>query len=220
MAIIQLKTGFEIERRNAQAGPEKESPDMAFDFTFAMRRLCDDICHSHPEFLHIDMERVAVVFAQARRHVLYGLQAKLTPMRFANGSLYEIREGQEWTVQRLFMDEREMLYILTFYLPRFQNQTFEEKLVTVFHELYHISATFDGDIRRLPGHFHVHSHSQEEYDAQMGVYAREYLAMNPDPTLYHFLRSDFRTLVRKYDGVVGLQVPIPKLIPVERRSAG
>ena len=193
---------------------------MAFDFSLAMRRLCEDICDSHPEFQHIDMDKVAVVFAQARRHVLHGLQAKLTPMRFENGSLYEHRDGQDWTVQRLFMDEREMMYILTFYLPRFQNQSFEEKLVTIFHELYHISATFDGDIRRLPGHFHVHSHSQDEYDAQMDVYAKEYLAAGPDPALYVFLKSDFRKLVRKFGGVVGLQVPIPKLIPVERRSAG
>ena len=31
----------------------------------------------------------------------------------------------------------------------FLDQTFEEKLVTVFHELYHISPAFDGDLRRL-----------------------------------------------------------------------
>ena len=37
---------------------------------------------------------------------------------------------------------------------------FEEKLTTVFHELYHISPMFDGDIRRLEGRYHVHSHSQ------------------------------------------------------------
>ena len=123
-----------------------------------------------------------------------------------------------WTVQRLFMEQREMLYILTFYLPRFLNQPFREKLVTVFHELYHISAQFDGDIRRLPGHFHVHSHSQKEYDDQMAVYLDEYLSTKPGPVL-DFLKGNFQSLRDCHGGVVGLQVPIPKLIPCDERKS-
>ena len=191
-----------------------------FDFSVAMRRCCDDICERHPEFRHIRMSDVAVTFAQARRRVLHGLQAKLTPMRFENGSLYARRDGQTWTVQRLFMNQREMLYILTFYLPRFLNQSFREKLITVFHELYHISPRFDGDIRRLEGHYHVHSHSQREYDQQMAVYVDEYLRMGPAPQLLDFLKVDFRAIEREAGAVIGLQVPIPKLVPVaERRES-
>jgi hypothetical protein len=188
------------------------------DFSLAMLRVCEDICQEHTRFRHIDMSQIAVTFAQARSHVLHGLQAKLTPMRFENGQLAARREGQMWTVQRLFMEQREMLYILTFYLPRFLNQPFREKLVTVFHELFHISPQFDGDIRRLPGHFHVHSHSQKEYDDQMGVYVDEYLASQPGPLL-DFLKGNFQLLRDFHGGVVGLQVPIPKLIPCDDRKS-
>lgn len=185
-----------------------------FDFTRAMYELCEDVSNRHEAFMHIDMSRIAVCFAQARSSVLHGMQAKLTPMRFENGTLTETRGGQTWTVQRLYFGKREMLYILTFYLPRFLDQSFQEKFVTILHELYHISAQFDGDIRRFPGRCHMHTHSQEEYDGQMEVYAREYLSMRPPEHLYEFLRNDFTELKKRYGGVIGLQVPIPKLIPI------
>ena len=189
--------------------------DGPFDFTRAVARLCDDISCRLDDFLHIDMSRVAVTFAQARRRVLHGLQAKLTPMRFEGGAMTTRRRGQTWTVQRLYQGDREMLYILTCYLPRFMDQSFKEKMVTVLHELYHISPCFDGDIRRMDGRYHVHSHSQKEYDRQMEVFAERYLAMNPPVELYGFLKHRFRTIHKRHGGVMGLQVPIPKLIPVD-----
>src|SRR5829696_7938163 len=99
-------------------------PRSPFDFTTAMRGLCEDVCTRLPEFGHIRMEQVAVSFAQARRRVNYGLQAKLTPMRFRNGRLTARRQGQEWMIQRYFHGSVEVLYILTFYLPRFQEHPF------------------------------------------------------------------------------------------------
>lgn len=200
--------------------PENLTGRGPFDFTLAVHRLCDDISCRLDEFLHIDMSRVAVTFAQARRRVLHGLQAKLTPMRFEGGALTSRRRGRTWTVQRLYQQEREMLYILTFYLPRFLDQSFQEKMITILHELYHISPRFDGDIRRMHGRYHVHSHSQREYDRQMEILAEQYLALNPPPELYDFLKHKFRTLHQQHGGVMGLQVPIPKLIPVDdSRSA-
>ena len=186
-----------------------------FDFTGQMLRLCDDITTRHEAFQHIDMARVAVCFSQARSRTLHGLQAKLTPLRFEGGDLSTCRNGRRYTVQRVFVGGREMLYILTFMLPRFLQQSFKEKFVTILHELYHIGEHFDGDIRRFGGRYHVHSHSQKEYDLQMEVFAREYLAMNPTPELFNFLQLDFRQLHRQHGGIVGLQIPTPKLIPVQ-----
>jgi hypothetical protein len=191
-----------------------------FDFSHAMSRLCRDIAERMMEFSHIRMDEVAVSFAQARSRVSHGLQAKLTPMRFDEGSLVMHRRGRAWTVQRLFLDEREMLYILTFYLPRFLNHDLREKLVTVFHELFHISPEFDGDIRRFDGHCHVHTRSQKEYDRQMEGFVDRYLAKHPPRSAYEFLRLRFSDLQRRFGRVVGLQVRIPKLIPLdEQRSA-
>jgi hypothetical protein len=191
-----------------------------FDFSSAMTRLCVDVSDRVDELLHVDMSRVAVSFAQTRRRVLHGLQAKLTPMRFEGGALTTHRNGRMWTCQRLVHDGREMLYILTFYLPRFLDQPFHEKLTTVTHELLHVSPRFDGDLRRFDGRCYMHSPKQREFDRQASDLARKYLAGGPPAELYDFLRYDFRGLVRRYGTVVGLQVPIPKLIPLpETRSA-
>jgi predicted metallopeptidase len=189
-------------------------PHPPFDFTLAMRRLCEDVTQRLVEFEHVRMDHVAVTFAQARRRVAHGLQAKLTPLRFEGGELVTRRRGKLWTIQRWYAGEMEMLYILTFYLPRFLEQSFREKLVTVMHELYHISPGFDGDIRRLPGHYHVHSHSQKEYDRRMESLVDQYLASNPPESLYWFLSASFRELAARHGSVVGIRVPIPKLLPL------
>ena len=185
-----------------------------FDFSAAMSRLCADVTDRVDELLHVDMTHVAVSFAQTRRRVLHGLQAKLTPMRFEGGALTTQRNGRLWTCQRLVHDGREMLYILTFYLPRFLDQPFHEKLTTVTHELLHVNPRFDGNLRRFDGRCYMHSPRQKEFDRQAADLARKYLASGPPAELYDFLRCDFRGLLRRHGAVVGLQVPIPKLIPV------
>jgi hypothetical protein len=188
---------------------------VGFDFTRHMRALCEDVTRRLPALGHIDMDRVAVSFSQARKRVRHGLYATLTPMRFAGGELSTLRGGERYTVQRLYAaDGREMLYILNFYLPRFLDESFQEKLITVFHELWHISPRFDGDIRRHPGRCHVHTESQREYDAQMAALAAAWLARRPDEQLYLFLHDDFDTLHHRHGGICGMKVPHPKLIRV------
>ena len=189
-----------------------------FDFSQSMFRLCDDLVRRLPELSHVRMSEIAVTFAQTRRRVSHGLQAKLTPLRFENGALTTFRYGRQWTIPRMFRGETELLYILTFYLPRFLEHSFREKMITIVHELYHISPDFNGDIRRLEGRYHVHSHSQKEYDEEMAKLAEQYLRMQPPPELYEFLQDNYESLRRQHGTVVGLKVPIPKLIPLPRSA--
>src|SRR4030095_10646232 len=115
--------------------------------TLRMRLLCADIVVRTPELSHIDLSRVALSFSQTRRGVSWGMYASLTPLRFQGGALTTRRRGRLYQVQRLIDGSgREMLYLLSFYLPRFMNLDFREKLITVFHELWHISPEFDGDL--------------------------------------------------------------------------
>jgi hypothetical protein len=190
----------------------------AFDFTSAMRRLCEDIASRVPEFGHVRMDQVAVSFAQTRSPVHWGLQAKLTPLRFDDGSLTTLRRGRPYTIERWHAGEVELLYILTFYLPRFLDQTYREKLITVMHELYHISPRFDGDIRRLPGHYHVHSHSQQAYDRKMDDLVERWLAVGPRDERHDFLRCNFHELVARYGRVEGLRVRMPRLLPLAKSA--
>ncbi len=191
-----------------------------FDFTVAMRDLCGDVCRRVPEFHHVRMGQVAVTFAQARRRVLHGLQAKLTPLRFEDGQLTTQRGRSVWTIRRMFDGESELLYILTFYLPRFFDLPFREKLITVFHELYHISPAFNGDIRRFEGRYHVHSARHDDYDREMGIMADAYMAARPPAKHWAFLQHDFETLQSQHGQVIGVKIPIPRMIRLpESRSA-
>jgi len=187
-----------------------------FDFSARMHALCADVAARLPVFHHVRMAQVAVTWSQARNQSVHGLQARLTPLRFEGGAVTAVRRGQTWSIQRYVMGEVEMLYLLTFFLPRFLNQTFREKMITVMHELYHINPTFNGDIRRLRGHYHVHSRSQREFDRKMGQYVDQYLATAPAARTYDFLRHGFSDLQARMGTVVGFRVPVPKLIPLAK----
>lgn len=192
------------------------SGDGPFHFTHRMSLFCADVCRRVDAFRHIDPEQVLVTFLRCRSSRPWGLQARLVPLRFRGGRLYEVRGRCRYKVQQIFVGRTEMKYVLSFYLPRFLDQTFDEKLVTVFHELYHIGEAFDGDIRRWPGDDVVHGGSLRRYDRLMAELARGYLRTRPPRAAFDFLRFRFDQLERCFGEVVGLQIPTPKLIPVER----
>lgn len=191
--------------------PEASSP---FHFTHHMSELCADIAQRMPEFQHVDMQRVLVSFVRCRNRRRWGLQAKLVPLRFRDGELTQNRRGRPYRIQQFFVGDVELRYVLSFYLPRFLDQSFDEKMITVFHELYHISTEFNGDIRRFPGVRSVHDRSQTDYDRDMADLARTYLAMRPPRRLFDFLRLSFNDLRKRCGEVVGVHIPAPKLIPL------
>jgi hypothetical protein len=151
---------------------------------------------------------------QARNGHAHGLQARVTPLRFREGRLTRQRRGVTYQVQRFMVGSRDILYLVTFCLPRFLDLDFDEKMITLFHELYHISPAFDGDLRRHEGRYSIHSRSQRDYDEHMAQLAREYLANGADPGLYGFLRLTFAQLQRRHGSVEGVFVPRPKIIPI------
>jgi len=133
---------------------------------------------------------------------------------FHGGELIRRRRGVAYQVQRYFVDDREMLYLVTFCLPRFLDQDFDDKFITLFHELYHISPAFEGDLRRHEGRYEMHSHSKRHYDAHMADLARSYMHNGADRPLHGFLRLNFAQLQHRHGSVVAVQVPRPRLLPV------
>ena len=108
-----------------------------------------------------------------------------------------------------------MLYLLNFYLPRFLELGFREKLTTIAHELLHIGPGFDGDLRRFSGRCYAHSHRQGRFDAHAERLAEQWLAAGPEEPLYAFLRMDFRQLQVLHGGIYGRRIAVPKLLPAE-----
>ena len=195
-------------------------PPLPFHFTHQMTRLCADIAACTPALGHIDARRLLISVTQARTARPHGLQAKVTPLRFRHGSLTERRRGRVFQVQRYVLGGIEVLYLVTFCLPRFLDLPFDEKLVTVVHELYHIAPEFNGDLRRHGGRYCIHTASQKKYDKLMSALVEGYLRGAADPAAYAFLRHDFAQLHARHGGVCGTVVPVPKLVPLRAEQAG
>jgi predicted metallopeptidase len=184
-----------------------------------MRHLCEDIVKRCQVLRHVDVSRLLFSATQARSGRAYGLQARVTPLRFPNGQLTSRRRGILYQVQRYVVEKREMFYVMAFCLPRFLDQDFDDKLVTLFHELYHIGPAFDGDLRRQHGRYSIHSRSKRCYDKHMADLARAYLANGADLPRHAFLRLTFEQLQQRHGSVVGAVVPRPKLIPLRTSEA-
>lgn len=190
-----------------------------FDFSSAMHHLCKDIAQRCEAFAHLDLSRILFTITRARTGAKHGLQAKVTPLRFEGGAIDTLHRGAAYQVQRFVVNNREMLYLVSFCLPRFMNRDFHDKLVTVFHELYHISPEFDGTIRRHEGRYATHTSSQKQYDAHMAKLVKKYLANDADEFRNHFLRLSFAQLCQRHGSIIGNHLPRPKLIRVTRSSS-
>ena len=184
------------------------------NFSWHVQRLLQDVCARTPEFARIEAPRILVTATQARGGRRHGLQARVTPLRFQHGQIVRQRRGVTYQVQRYFLDKHEFLYVMTFCLPRFLDQNFDDKLVTLFHELQHIDPEFTGDLRRHAGRCQFHSTSRRRFDRHMAELARAYLQTKPDQRLHAFLRLNFAQLRARHGAVTAIMVPRPKLIPI------
>ncbi len=190
-------------------------PPPGFDITARVRDICGIVADQVAELRHVEIDRIGFSVSQTRRATPYGIFASLTPLRFAGGAQTQIRRGREVTVQRV-VDQtgQELLYILTLYLPRFMDLDFEEKLTTLFHELWHISPQFNGDLRRHKGRCYAHTSSQAAFDAQMRNHSQRWLACGQDESQIGFLRLNFSQLSAEYGRVFGSKYARPRLVPL------
>jgi predicted metallopeptidase len=187
-----------------------------FDFTHHIRLLCKDIVARLEPLNHIDMSRVAVSFSQARLGTRQGVYATLTPLRFPGGRLHTVRSGRKWGMQKVKdHNDREMLYILNFYLPRFLNLPLREKLDTVVHELWHIGEKCDGDLRRFGPRFFAHGPSKKKFDKQVAMLVDQWLDDSPPKAVYDFLHYNFNDLESCHGRIIGSKFPVPKMFRVD-----
>lgn len=195
----------------AQHKPEALAP---LDLSEAMAKLFADLASCLEELRHIDPAQTLVTVSRARTARRVGLMAKVTPLRFREGALVESRHGRLYQVQRYKVADAEILYLVTFCLPRFLQQSFEEKLTTVVHELFHIAPAFNGDLRRHHGRYCIHTARKKGYDARMKAMAEEYLRRRTNHQAANFLRWSPEQLIARHGAVRATVVPMPKLVPL------
>jgi predicted metallopeptidase len=183
------------------------------DYTSEMRKFIADISARCSELSHVQVDRILISFSHARVVGPSGQFAKIAPLRFEGGRDTVTTRRRRYTIPRLEYEGREILYVIYFCMPKFQNLGFREKFITIFHELYHISPLFNGDIRRFPGRYYAHGPSRKAYNEAVGAMVDKYLVEAQNNPLTEFLRVDFTELRRRHGRVAGLKVSQPKPRP-------
>ena len=187
-----------------------------FDLTGAIWQVAQNICQNVIDVAHIDMNQVAIDYVRCKTGQPHGTLATLTPLRFENGRQSMKVEGQTLIAQQVFdQSGREVLYLLTVYVPRFTSLDYREKLVTLAHELWHISEEFNGDLRRFAGRYYAHGGSEKDFDLQAERIIQRWQATDPPNELTDFLRLDLDGLVHQYGRVIGQKFTKQKMLSVE-----
>ncbi|MFC2075405.1 hypothetical protein ACFLRA_03955 [Bdellovibrionota bacterium] len=188
-----------------------------FRFDKAMKILIEDVVEHCAYFQHIKLDHVLISTKQAKAEGSEGTWAQLFPMRYKNGAVSGIEKFsgrvERYRMEPIFVDRKEIFYILYFFLPRFFNLSFIEKVTTIFHELYHISPDFNGDVRRFPGKNFMHGSSIDRYDSLMMALSKDYLFRTPNPEKSDFLRFGYKALNKRHGGVI-FENHFPEPLPV------
>jgi predicted metallopeptidase len=185
------------------------------NITTALEHLIADAVNRLEEFHHIRPEQLLVCLSTTRSGGIHGTYAKIHPLRFAHGAIStEVRRGRRryaCTMPTVTHNQHEILYLIYFLVPRFLNQTLREKLITIFHELYHIAPAFDGDIRRFPGRNYAHGSSKKAYNQRIALLVDTYLERLDNQELLTSLSGTMMELRARHRSLVGRRFPAPKL---------
>jgi hypothetical protein len=199
------------------------------NYTERVTALMRDIVGRVPRLSFIDLDEV-VVFARFGRSAADGAFATchcLTLPTSEPGYYYwrdrrsgEVTRRSPWFVTRtpdVTVGGRRIKYLISLALPRFCDQVLSRtkkrglypdaegwlaKLDTVVHELYHIDPDDVGirKVAKADGARSLWSHGPEFYE-DVARMVRHYLATDPSPAMYDFLRYDFAELQAQYGTV-------------------
>lgn len=184
------------------------------NLTGELEQLIRDITARTPELAHVAAEKLLVCVSSGRAG-RGGSLAKIHPLRFAGGERsVKTRRGRRsvlCTMPSIKHQGEEMLYVIYFLVPRFLELPLREKMITIFHELYHISPDCDGDIRRFPGRNYAHGSSTKSYNLLMGTLVDAYLERLPDRSVLEFLVGNLASLRSRHSAIVARRLQAPRI---------
>lgn len=185
------------------------------NLTRELERLVGHVVAAVDELSHVDPDRLLLCVSSTRSGGVGGMYAKIHPLRFAGGEKSVTRRRGRHTyvstMPTVLHRETEILYVIYFLVPRFLDLPLREKLITIFHELYHISPAFDGDIRRFPGKNFAHGSSTRRYNAHMAKLVDGYLAGHGHPELLAFLDGTAADMRARHRALVGRRFRTPRI---------
>jgi len=182
-----------------------------------MTFLLHDIITATPLFSHIDMNRVLVFSAYNRKTTGGGIFAKVVPMRFENGLPVKKFKSYWYVYPKIMNNDFEILYIVYFYIPRYFDLPAYEKLNVAFHELYHISPQFNGDVRRMGKYKFSHGHSKKHFNNQFENEVLHYYNKIKNTPLNTLLDLNFAQLAEQFETIYAstMKVPRPQKIKIK-----
>ncbi len=197
-------------------------PIPVLDLSAHLTALAAELVGRIPELGHIDLQRVLFAVSRSRAEGLHGVYARISPLAFAGGAKeWSRRRGryrETFRLPTLMHQGREIRYVITVLVPRFLRLSFDQKLQTLIHELYHISEACDGDIRRFPGRNFAHGSSRHAYNKKVAAMTERFLAAGPDPTFLKFLHHSEEDWSERRLRLTGLTVPLPRAKLVAREK--
>ena len=180
----------------------------SIDLTAQLEGILRDLCARMPEFAHVNPDRVLICLSRTRSRS-GGVFAKIAPMRFRDGTPFKTMGGRRYALPQIPTPNGDVLYLIYVYVPRFFEQPFERRLLTLVHELFHIAPAFDGTIRQVGNG--AHGASRNRFNDSLQPLLQSYLAADPPEEALHILRADFTALAKDHT-LTGRALPLPKAI--------
>ncbi|HDP80611.1 MAG TPA: hypothetical protein ENN21_07200 [Spirochaetes bacterium] len=179
------------------------------DLTDVLTALAQEIVLRCPSFSHCDLSKITLCLGSNRsgRGAIYG---KLVPLRFRGGAASLGYRGKTYTMPVVMRNGVEQRYIIYFYYPRFFDLSPLEKLRVLFHELYHISPDFNGDIRRMAPVKASHGGSRKGFDRNFQEELALFHAHISSTPYMKFLAMDAAALHRAFKKVTGTRMKTPR----------
>lgn len=188
----------------------------SFNITDALSLVIHEMIKMTDEFKLFDINRILICCGSNQSNARGGLYGKLVPMRFENGSEIIKHRGHYYTVPRLNLNGVEILYIMYLYIPKFLDLPAKEKIDVMFHELYHISPDFNGDIRRMGKVKKAHGHSRKSFDEKYKEYAEAFYLKVKDTPFHRFLEMNTEDLKKEFSRLSYRRIKIPKPVRLNR----
>lgn len=139
--------------------------------TLAVKRLVRDVAARVPELAHVRASRILVVAGEARR----ASRATIRPAHF-KATRKRGSGGDGRTKPLIRVKGRKILYVITLRPLWFHLSSPEERIATIFHELYHASTRFDGTLHRGRRHSKL---PRAQYNRKIRRLRDRYLAEAP-----------------------------------------
>ncbi len=183
-----------------------------------LQHLIHYISLKNPSFSHIDARCITVCISSGRNG-RGGICGKLVPLRFQDGHRVIRHRNTLYRMPDVSRNGVPQLYIIYFYMPRFFDRDARDKLRIIFHELYHISPSFNGDIRRMAEKKSAHGHSREAFDRHFQAECELYYRHIQDSPYMRFLSLDSQGLHSTFKKVRSVRMKHPKPVLVRPETA-